>query len=50
MTTNTERLAPNPLAEILEPIRQRVLRERSRGRRRQGRKQPWGRGNWHAGL
>ncbi|MDE0698353.1 MAG: hypothetical protein OXH76_21250 [Boseongicola sp.] len=28
MTTNTERPSPNPLAEILEPIRQRVLRER----------------------
>ena len=36
MTTNTERLAPNPLAEILEPIRQRVLRERLAQNERDG--------------
>ena len=28
MNTVTENPTPNPLAEILEPIRQRVLRER----------------------
>ena len=36
ITENTHRAEPNPIAEILEPIRQRVLRERTAQDERDG--------------